>query len=420
MRSNRIKQSIGILLSLVALIINYSPQVAAWRELPKTLHMREGQTHELKLGLPMDVRVEQGGVQVISSSDERLQQANSIRIEANEQGDARLSLSILGFPIREMTLDVAPARVIMPGGQAIGVALMTDGVLVVGTSDLSGVEGGSPARVAGIRPGDTIRSINGVSIKSASHLSELVNQSGGKPITLALQRKDQQQQLSVSPVMDRLDGQYRLGLWVRDSSAGVGTLSFYDPDTHRYGALGHAITDIDTGSNLTVREGRVLFSDVVDIQKGQKGQPGELRGSFLRDQRIIGNITTNNDFGIYGNYDQAPGNALYPGGLPVGSQASVHTGSATILTTLDDRGIKEYAVEITRVNHQTDAAPKSMTIRVTDPELLERTGGIVQGMSGSPIIQDGHIVGAVTHVFVNDPTQGYGLFIEWMLKQADS
>ncbi|HML49452.1 MAG TPA: SpoIVB peptidase S55 domain-containing protein, partial [Clostridia bacterium] len=251
MRSNRIKQSIGVLLSLVALIINYSPQVEAWRDLPTTLHMRAGQEHELNLGLPMEVRVEEGGVQVISSTDETLQQANSVRIQANEQGDARLSLSILGFPIRQMTLDVAPARMIVPGGQAIGVALMTDGVLVVGTSDLSGVEGGSPARVAGIRPGDMIRTINGVSVKSATHLAELVNQSAGKPIALTFQRKDQQQQLSVTPVMDRLDGQYRLGLWVRDSSAGVGTLSFYDPSSGRYGALGHAITDIDTGANLT-------------------------------------------------------------------------------------------------------------------------------------------------------------------------
>jgi len=223
----------------------------------------------------------------------------------------------------------------------------------------------------------------------------------------------------VTPAQDSLDGQYRLGVWVRDSTAGVGTLSFYDPSDNRYGALGHAITDIDTGTNLTVRDGAVLFSDVVDIVKGQKGVPGELRGSFLRDQRVFGDITSNNDFGVYGDYTIAPEQPLYPNGLPVGTRQSVHLGAATILTTLDSQGVKEYAIEITHINSQDTPSTKSMNIRVTDPVLLEKTGGIVQGMSGSPIIQDGHLIGAVTHVYVNDPTQGYGLFIEWMLNEAD-
>ena len=206
---------------------------------------------------------------------------------------------------------------------------------------------------------------------------------------------------------------------MRDSTAGVGTLSFYDPKTGAYGALGHAITDADTGQPLSVRRGQVMHADVVDVQKGKKGTPGELKGSFLRENNTLGNILKNTGYGIYGKLDKAPENKLYPGGLPIGLMGTVHTGPATILSSVDGEGMKEYDVEILQANRQTSPAPKSMVIKVTDPRLLDKTGGIVQGMSGSPIIQNGHIIGAVTHVYVNDPTQGYGLYIEWMLKQAE-
>jgi stage IV sporulation protein B len=183
--------------------------------------------------------------------------------------------------------------------------------------------------------------------------------------------------------------------------------------------LGHAITDADTGQPLTVRSGQVMHADVVDVQKGKKGTPGELKGSFLRENNKLGNILKNTTFGIYGKMDKAPENRLYPNGLPIGLMGTVRIGPATILSSVDGEGLKEFQVEIVQANRQTSPAPKSMVIKVTDPELLAKTGGIVQGMSGSPIIQNGHIIGAVTHVYVNDPTQGYGLYIEWMLKQEE-
>ncbi|GHU76917.1 SpoIVB peptidase [Clostridia bacterium] len=414
------KQGLGILLSILALILNYSPQVQAWRDLPASLTLRQGQTHELNVGLPMTISVDDGAVQVLSSTDETLANAQSVRIQAESEGQAKLNFSFLGMTLKAMDVKVEPERVIIPGGQAIGVALFTNGVLVVGTSEIGGAQGGSPAVTAGLRPGDLIQSVDNAPVLSTTDLTELVNAAAGKSIEVRFLRKEQPMRATVTPVLDRLDGTYRLGIWVRDSTAGVGTLSFYDPATHKYAALGHAITDADTGTNLTVRAGRVLFSRIVDIQKGRKGQPGELRGSFDKGEiNQFGDIRRNNDFGVSGESDLAISNQLYPNGLPVGSQATVHTGPATILTTLDDYGVKEYSIEITKVNHQTEPAPKSMTLLVTDPVLLERTGGIVQGMSGSPIIQDGHIIGAVTHVYVNDPTQGYGLFIDWMLDQTD-
>ncbi|MDR1599223.1 MAG: SpoIVB peptidase [Oscillospiraceae bacterium] len=424
MRFQRGRQGIGVLLSVLALALNYSPQARAIRDLPTELTLRQGQSHELNLGLPMAVNLDDGAddgaVLALSSTDETLERAQSVRIQAESEGSAKLNFSFLGMTLKAMDIKVQPERVIMPGGLAIGVALFTNGVLVVGTSEIGGAQGGSPAVAAGLRPGDLIQSVDDQPVLSAVDLTARVNAAAGRDVEVRFLRKEQPMRATIRPALDRLDGTYRLGIWVRDSTAGVGTLSFYDPATRMYAALGHAITDADTGTNLTVRQGRVLFSRIVDIQKGQRGQPGELRGSFDKDEmNQFGDIRRNNDFGVSGSSDIAIVNPLYPKGLPVGSQATARVGPASILTTLDDTGVKEYAIEITKVSHQSEPAPKSMTLLVTDPELLERTGGIVQGMSGSPIIQDGHIIGAVTHVYVNDPTQGYGLFIEWMLDQTD-
>ncbi|MDR2506068.1 MAG: SpoIVB peptidase [Oscillospiraceae bacterium] len=418
---NRTKKSIGVFLAALALIVNYSTPVKALRELPDDLTIHVGEERVLDLGLPMGVSVDGGGaLSVASSQDQTLEQAKSLRMSAQEEGNATVSLTWLGLPLKSMNVQVSAERKLIPGGQSIGVALATKGVLVVGTSEISGAQSGSPAYSAGLRPGDVIQQVNNTPIENTAQLTQLVNSSNGGPINVLFLRKEQLMKAVVTPAKDRLDGQYRLGIWVRDSTAGIGTLSFYDPESHTYAALGHAITDVDTGTNLTVREGRVLFSEILDIVKGQKGTPGELRGSFMGEQVIFGNITKNTDYGVYGQSDLSITNSLYPNGLPIASKSSVHTGPATILTTLDDTGVHEYAIEITHVNQQATAGQKSMTLRVTDPVLLEKTGGIVQGMSGSPIIQDGRIIGAVTHVYVNDPTQGYGLFIEWMLAQADN
>ena len=184
------------------------------------------------------------------------------------------------------------------------------------------------------------------------------------------------------------------------------------------GGKGYGISHSWDGSVLTVSEGQVLRASIVAVQRGRSGAPGELKGSFLRERETLGDIRRNTILGVYGTLDEPAANPLYPSGLPIGLRDTVHTGPAAILSTVDGEGVKEYAVEIVRVNPQSAPAPKSMVIRVTDPRLLEKTGGIVQGMSGSPILQDGKLVGAVTHVLVNDPTRGYGIFIENMLDAA--
>ena len=303
-------------------------------------------------------------------------------------------------------------RMLVPGGAAVGVAIATRGVLVVGLGEGAGMQ-------AGLRAGDLLLSVNGVPLDSAGVLTEAVAAAQGQPISLTVERDGRERTVLVTPRYDEAAGSYRLGVWVRDSTAGVGTLTYYDPQNGAYGALGHAITDSDTGSLLMVKSGSLMQAEIVDVRRGARGTPGELRGSFLREQVRLGTVEKNTVYGIFGRLDSAYANPLYPDGLPVAARTAVHTGAASILSTVSGRAMQEYAVEITQVMRQSSPAQKSMVIRVTDERLLAATGGIVQGMSGSPILQDGRIVGAITHVFVSDPAQGYGVFIDWMLEESD-
>ena len=410
---NRAKKTIGSLLALLITLSYFTPEADALRRFPESLAITLGQTQALDLGLPFTVHAKSNEVAVLSSGDERL---SEVLLSGSASGETELTFNLLGLiPFKKVPVAVQPEMILIPGGDALGVALKTKGVLVVGTSDLGGSAGASPARLSGIKPGDIILSVADIDIIDTVHLQKTIASLGGRMVPIRILRDDSIHSLQLIPKPDDATGTYRLGAWVRDSTAGVGTLSFYNPETKDYGALGHAITDSDTGKPLSVSEGQVLKADIVDVSRGQKGTPGELKGSFLREKRLVGDIRQNSLLGIYGKLEKAPDTSLYPQGLPVGLRSSVHTGAASIISTVDTSGPKEYQVEIIQVNRQNSPAPKSMVVKVVDEALLEKTGGIVQGMSGSPILQDGHIIGAVTHVFISDPTQGYGLYIEWML-----
>lgn len=412
---NRLRRTTGWVLSAFVLLLYFSPQAELLRTLPSTLNIAAGQNAVIDTTFPLSVTLNEGNVQVLSSSDQALTDG-----QAETKGKSTATINLLGLlPLREVEIDVSDDLRLYPGGQAVGVALQTAGVLVVGTSDLTGAI--SPARLAGIKPGDIITAANGMTIEGTTQLTELVASTGDTPLPLTVKRGEATLSLTLEPKRDNQTGTYRIGAWVRDSTAGVGTMSFYGEvnagEGIRYGALGHAITDTDTQQILTVGKGEVMLADVVDVRKGQVGIPGELKGSFLRENRVLGGIRLNNSFGIYGTLQSPPAHPLYPDGLPIGRKDAVHAGDATILCTVDSGGMEEYDVEIVEVARQTSPSQRSMVIRVTDEALLEKTGGIVQGMSGSPILQDGRLIGAVTHVFVNDPTMGYGLFIEWMIAQ---
>ena len=411
-RASCLRRATGVVLSVFLALGYFSPLQQTLRTMPDTLALTQGQVQSLQLPPQLQLTAE-GNLAVSSSEDETLQ------LVSETAGAGELMLSLMGvIPLKKVEVSISPEKRLIPGGSALGVAMRTDGVLVVGTSDLSNAA--SPATLCGIRPGDVLRTVNGEKIMSSQQLTELIARLGEKPLPVEYAREGTVFTTTMTPRLDESTGTVRIGAWVRDSTAGVGTLSFYDPDTGRYAALGHAITDGDTGAVLTVSQGQILKADVVAVQRGQKGTPGELKGSFLMDPTTLGDIRKNTVLGIYGAMKQAPVSTLYPQGLPIGLRSGVHEGPATILSTVDGTGVQEFQVEITRVNQQNAPAPKSMVIKVTDPRLLAATGGIVQGMSGSPIIQDGRLVGAVTHVFVSDPTQGYGLYVDWMLQEANA
>ena len=380
----RARKTAAFLLSLLTGWMILSPTSQALRILPDTYRLNVGEAYALDVGAA-----------VLSSADERLNLQNNI-LTAREKTETEVSINLFGvFPIGRLKVQADEEQRLMPGGAAVGVALATQGVLVIGVSDVSGK---SPAQSAGLRAGDVIELVNGAPVNSSQHLVDLISSSNGLPLSLTFERNGSQRTISLQPTLDNASGQYRMGAWVRDSTAGVGTLSYYNMENGTYGALGHAINDGDTGKLLPVRIGSLLKADIVDVKKGEKGTPGELRGSFLRDQVVLGSIEENTNLGVFGELDAPYVNPLYPDGLPIGFQETVKTGPATILSTIDGEGVKEYSVEIVQASRQMAPSQKSMIIRVTDPRLLQTTGGIVQGMSGSPILQNGHIIGAVTHV----------------------
>lgn len=347
---------------------------------------------------------------------------NSYEFETINNGNAKLEFKLFGFiPVKNVNINVVNNIHLVPGGNTIGVKLKTKGVLVVALSDnIIGIDGNKhcPAIDAGIKIGDVITNINDIEVIDAEHVIQLLNKIGEKKVKITLERNNHEFITHVKPVKSNQDNCYRLGLWVRDKTAGIGTLTFYHPESKIFGALGHGITDIDTGALMPIKDGEVLKAKIASIEQGKKGEPGELRGIFLDSSDYVGAIKKNCQFGIYGVIKENYKELISRKSLPIGLQNEVKIGKAYILCTIEDNVIEKYDIEIINIDPQGYPKQKSMVIKVVDKELLNKTGGIVQGMSGSPIIQDGKIIGAVTHVFVNDPTKGYGIYINWMLKQA--
>lgn len=405
-----LRAALALVTSLLLVLSYFSPPQQALRRFPEQIHLTCGEEAILYTG---GLTLHGEGLNVSASQDETLGQ--SVSVTAAQSGTSELLLSLLGIPLRRSEVQIDAEKRLIPGGQALGVAMRTSGVLIVGLSDVTA--NACPARDGGLKAGDLLLRMNGEAIARVSDVTDVIQRSGATPVQVEFSRNGEAHQTTLTPIVDDSSGTARLGAWVRDSTAGIGTLSFYDPDTGRYGALGHAITDGDTGSILTVSKGNVLSADIVAVQKGQRGTPGELKGSFLRNA-VLGDIQQNTALGIYGQMSTPTENPLYPDGLPIGLHSNVHTGPATILSTIDVHGVQAFTVEITHVNQQNTKSPKNMVLHITDERLLDATGGIVQGMSGSPIIQDGKLIGAVTHVLVNDPTTGYGIFIENMLDAA--
>ena len=389
---------------IVILIIIYV-YVCNITMLPNSLILMQGENIEISTVLGLNI-TNKGTMQASTSLNEKL---------TDQAGKKDLELSLFNvIPVKDITVNVIPKTTVIPLGKTIGMKLYTEGVLVVGMSE---IEGRKPYENSGIEAGDRIIEVNDTKITTADELTECVNTSNGKNIEIKY-INDENEIISAEIEPAKIsDNEYKIGLWVRDAAAGVGTITFYEPSTGNFASLGHGINDVDTYELIDIANGELVSAQILDIVKGQNGIPGEIRGS-IENSITIGNISKNTEFGVYGTISNT--NALNidsSNEMEVADRSEITTGKAEILCELENGKTERYEIEIQKVFKDNNYDNKSMLIKITDEELIEKTGGIIQGMSGAPIIQNNKFIGAVTHVLVNDSKIGYGVFADLMIKQ---
>lgn len=387
--------------------------------IPSIINLRAGEEETFHLGIPAKaeiVSVSDQGVSNIPQGAVDIDLSRTVTMKAGENASFQMQVKLFGFfPIKQVGIRVIKDQELIPVGVPIGIYVKTDGVLVVGTGEFQGPDGvdRSPAKHI-LKSGDYIRKVDGVEVTEKDEFIEKVRKSGGTAMVLTLERDGELIQVQVKPELDAA-GEYKIGAWVRDNAQGVGTMTYID-NQGNFGALGHGINDVDTSTLMHMEDGTLYQTEIVDIKKGATGDPGEMTGMIIySEDRILGDITYNSYQGIFGVCNSR---ALAMGvrePLPIGLKQEIQKGKAQILCTVDGT-TKYYDVEITDIHLDHDNVNRGIELTVVDPELLEITGGIVQGMSGSPIIQNGKFIGAVTHVLVQDATRGYGIFIENMLE----
>lgn len=384
--------------------------------IPRELRVFPGMELAVDLKPPLRI-LDQDGVEVTGFFD------------TENLGSRVYRVSLFGWlPISTLVVDVVPLVEVFPGGQSIGVLLTSEGLVIseLGTVvDLEGRER-SPAKEAGLKPGDILLSIEGHPTRRPELVSQLINSLAPEKrvLNLEVKRDDRILNLAVEPaktwqtsIFGQSSYQYLLGIMLEDPAAGVGTLSFFHPETGRFGALGHTITD-SLGRPVRISRGTIVEASIDSIRYGTRGTPGEKVGFFHGEQDIIGIIDSNSNLGIYGQLVGDLARSVFSRPIPVAFAHQVRTGPAEIYTVVQGTKIERFAVEIVKVVNQTKPGEKGMVVEVTDERLLQETGGIIQGMSGSPIVQNGMLVGVITHVFVNNPTKGYASFAEWMVYEA--
>lgn len=396
------------------------------RQIPDHVSLTRNETGSFSFGgLPLEVTLldETSEVSLRNASNipehsVRISGDSPLSLSATKSGSYQLGLKLFGaIHLKNIQLDVVEERYAIPCGFPVGIYLKSDGILVVGTGKVTDETGNETEPALGIlKSGDYIEAINGHPLTSKEALITELRHAGNHEVTLKIRRNDSEMEVAVQPVQTG-DGSCMLGAWVRDDTQGIGTLTYLEPDG-TFGALGHGISDSDTGHLLESHEGSLYETEILGIEKGSVGNPGIMAGViYYGPGCILGKITANTEAGIFGKADQALRSRILSSAIPVGYCQDIKKGSALLRSNVSGQ-IRDYEIEIQKVEYNPIQKNKSMIIRITDPELLKLTGGIVQGMSGSPIIQNGKLIGAVTHVFIQDSTRGYGIFIENMLEEA--
>lgn len=352
-------------------------------------------------------------------SSEKAVQADTVNSRKSH-----ITVSLLGaVPVKNITVREEKAPVFVVGGKPFGIKLLMEGVMVTDLSEVETEDGEKicPAAEAGIRKGDIIRTANGEELSSNSSLQKIISSGNGNTVTLSVSRDGKSFQAKLTPVCSKTSGKWRGGMWVRDSIAGIGTMTFINKETGEFAGLGHPVCDGDTGGLVPLHSGEAVPVEITDASKGRRGIPGELKGEFTAECSY-GTLNCNNSCGVFGILSKESADAVCAEceAYPLAYRQEIKTGKAEIYTTVEGTSPKKYSAEIERIDLNGDNSGKDMVIRITDKELIEKTGGIIQGMSGSPIIQDGRLIGAITHVFVSDPTSGYAIFAERMAASLEN
>ncbi len=392
--------------------------------LPEEIKIITGKEQKISFRIPLSAKIKGETVGVLEVNKEPLKKgsikidfSDEIIMEASEKTKATMEVKLFGiFPLKKMEIRAVSPQSVVVGGSAIGIHVETNGILVLGTTTVTGEDKMTyePATNR-LKSGDYITEVNGCPMKEKEDLIKLLKESDGSELRCKIRRGKETTEVAVTPVRTA-DGSYKIGTWIRDDTQGIGTLTYITPDG-KYGALGHGITDVDTGVLMEVSGGNAYDAEILRIIKGEPGDPGELSGVIHRSEKErLGTVRTNTAQGIFGDVKENCEFQTSGRELEIGLKQEVKKGKATILCEINGE-INEYEIEIQQVDYSNRNHAKGLVIKITDKELLEITGGIVQGMSGSPIIQNGKLIGAVTHVFIRDSTKGYGTFIENMIQQ---
>lgn len=410
----------------VIFVLLISPYAASYYYIPKEIKMMAGRNHDFEFNLPLQAKISSEKIGVLKFNNKPIESNNfqidlrsPFSVQPTEQATLDVKLKFLGIvPLKTVKVDIISQKELVPCGMTVGVNVSTDGIMVLGTGTVISEDGKEYTPSRGIlKTGDLILKVNEKSIENKEELISAIENSNGKVLKMTIKRDNELLEIYVTPIKSEIDKSYKIGAWVRDETQGIGTITYYNPKSYTFGALGHGITDIDTRKIIPIKNGKIMKAEITSIKKGQRGIPGELTGAIYdTEEAQLGTIELNTSQGIFGKLDPKKMKAFPKKSFPIAFQNEIHEGKAIILSNISGDKIEEFEIVIQKVSRFQQDISKGMIIKITDPRLLDKTNGIIQGMSGSPIIQDEKLVGAVTHVFVHDPTKGYGIFIENMLK----
>lgn len=394
-------KKIKIVITVLFLLIIYM-YISNVTLIPKQIVLLEGENYKIRTLL---------GIDVIQTS----------AVVSENGNTSQVNLNMFGNTVKQINVTRLENVEVIPVGKIIGLKLYTNGVLIVGMSEIENVnhQKERPYENLNIQEGDTILKVNDLEIQTIENLQKEINKSDGKNIDLTILKEDGTIETSNIKPVKVSNTEYKLGLWVKDAATGVGTLTYYEPNSKSFAALGHGITDSDTDKLIDIDSGNIVTSKIVSIQKGEQGKPGEIRGSII-NQPTIGKVYKNTEFGIYGELTNLSNIKFnYFNKLKVALRGEIQEGNAKVLCSVDGNETEEYDIKIEKIYKDNNEDNKSMLIEVTDKNLINKTGGIIRGLSGAPIIQNGKFIGAITNVLVNSPTKGYAIFGDIMIKNMN-